>query len=880
MKFKRIIQHFVLFIFSGVLTLSLAYFSSRGSLPVFAQIPAKHLIAQEATNPEALIEEAKQLYQQENFSEALNHLQQAADAFKAKGDYLGLARTLEFQGQIDLAQGQAGSAADRFSQAVTIYERLRNPEEVIKAKINQAQALRNAGLYRRALNILDELNANLTEQTNPLLKTIILRSLGITQRLIGNLDEAQKAVEQSLNIAETLPFPQRVKNVSAANLMLGNIAKDRGNLAKDRGETIQAQGYFQAAINYYQITAETATTPTAKVEAQLNQLSIVGDAEQAFTDVDRELLSQIRTTIDELPLSRTAVSARINWARMAMSPENQADVNSQDIAQQLSISIEQARTLKDPRIESYALGQLGELRLQQKQLTQAQENTKQALILAQSIGASDIAYRWQWQLGQILNEQPGNTQSAIAAYEAAVNSLESLQSDLVTVNRNVQFSFRDSVEPVYRQLVGLLLESENGNVDAKNLEKARTIIESLQQAELVNFFREDCLTAKPIQIDQIDQQAAVIYLIVLDQQLEIVVTLPGENLKHYTVSLPREIIEETFGKLREAIAPIGSVNPNRSATDEPNGVTPNEENRASIGVVRRQPGESVQYLPLAQQVYDWLIRPMEQDLSNSGAKTLVFVVDAPLLNVPMAVLHDGQKYLIEKYAIAQTPGLQLLDPKPLVRGQLTALKAGLTEKRELTINNSTPSLQFGSLPNVKRELEEIQSEVSGQVMLNEQFTTAALQRAIESVPFPVVHLATHGQFGSDPENTFILTWNGRLDIDQLNQLLRGREEGGTRALELLVLSACQTATGDKRAALGLAGVAVKAGARSTLATLWVVDDRSTADLMIEFYKQLNENPTISKAEALRLAQLSFIQKGDKFREPYYWAPFILVGNWL
>ncbi|HEY9652187.1 MAG TPA: CHAT domain-containing protein, partial [Coleofasciculaceae cyanobacterium] len=112
------------------------------------------------------------------------------------------------------------------------------------------------------------------------------------------------------------------------------------------------------------------------------------------------------------------------------------------------------------------------------------------------------------------------------------------------------------------------------------------------------------------------------------------------------------------------------------------------------------------------------------------------------------------------------------------------------------------------------------------------------------------------------------------------QLLRGREEGGTRALELLVLSACQTATGDKRAALGLAGVAVKAGARSTLATLWVVDDRSTADLMIEFYKQLNENPTISKAEALRLAQLSFIQKADKFREPYYWAPFILVGNWL
>ncbi|HEY9598274.1 MAG TPA: CHAT domain-containing protein, partial [Cyanophyceae cyanobacterium] len=804
----------------------------------------------------------------------------AADAFKAKGDYLGLARTLEFQGQVDLAQGQTGSAADRFSQAATIYEQGGNPEGAIKARINQAQALRNAGLYRRALNILDDLNASLTEQTNSLLKAIVLRSLGITQRLIGNLDEAQAAIEESLKIADTLPVLQRDENASAANLMLGNIAKDRGNLAKDREETVQAQGYFQEAINFYQITAETATTPTARVEAQLNQLSIVGDAKQPFTDVERELLRQIRTMIEELPLSRTAVSARINWARMAMNPENHTGVNPQDIAQQLSMAIEQARTLKDPRIESYALGQLGELRLQQKQLAQAQENTKQALILAQSIGASDIAYRWQWQLGQILNEQPGNTQGAIAAYEAAVNSLESLRSDLVTVNRNVQFSFRDSVEPVYRQLVGLLLESKDGNVDAKNLEKARTIIESLQQAELVNFFRENCLTAKPIQIDQIDQKAAVIYLIVLDKQLEVVVTLPGGQLKHHTVSLPRETIEETFAQLREAIAPIGSVDPNRSATDEPNGTTPDDPNRASIGVVRTKPGESVQYLPLAQQVYDWLIRPIEPELASSGAKTLVFVVDAPLLNVPMAVLHDGQKYLIEKYAIAQTPGLQLLDPKPLVRGELTVLKAGLTKGRELTINNSTPPLRFGALPNVKRELEAIQSEVSGEVILNEQFTTGALQKAIESVPFPVVHLATHGQFGSDPENTFILTWNGRLDIDQLNQLLRGREEGGTRALELLVLSACQTAAGDKRAALGLAGVAVKAGARSTLATLWVVDDRSTADLMIEFYKQLKENPTISKAEALRQAQLSFIQKGSRFQDPYYWAPFILVGNWL
>ncbi|HAJ58132.1 MAG TPA: hypothetical protein DCP31_01710, partial [Cyanobacteria bacterium UBA8543] len=250
-------------------------------------------------------------------------------------------------------------------------------------------------------------------------------------------------------------------------------------------------------------------------------------------------------------------------------------------------------------------------------------------------------------------------------------------------------------------------------------------------------------------------------------------------------------------------------------------------------------------------------------------ETLVFVLDAPLLNLPMAVLHDGQKFLVEKYAIAQTPGLQLFDSKPLVRGKMTALKAGLSEA----------SQGFPALDNVKQELEEISKQVSGEVLLNKEFTTTAIQRAIDSVPFPIIHLATHGQFGSDPKSTFILTSDGQLQVDQLKDLLQGREASRKNAIELLVLSACQTATGDERAALGLAGVAVKAGARSTLATLWVVDDKATADLMIQFYKELKDTK-VSKAEALRRAQLKLIERGGNYKSPYYWAPFVLVGNWL
>jgi CHAT domain-containing protein len=179
---------------------------------------------------------------------------------------------------------------------------------------------------------------------------------------------------------------------------------------------------------------------------------------------------------------------------------------------------------------------------------------------------------------------------------------------------------------------------------------------------------------------------------------------------------------------------------------------------------------------------------------------------------------------------------------------------------------------------VKRELEEIQSKVPSQVLFNEQFTTQAFQNQVNSLPFPVVHLATHGQFSSDADNTFVLAWDEKIKVNQLSNLLRTRDQSRPDAIELLILSACQTAAGDKRAALGLAGVAVRAGARSTLASLWNVNDQSTALLMGQFYQVL-ANKAVPKAEALRQAQLALL-KNPKYALPMFWAPYVLVGNWL
>lgn len=269
-----------------------------------------------------------------------------------------------------------------------------------------------------------------------------------------------------------------------------------------------------------------------------------------------------------------------------------------------------------------------------------------------------------------------------------------------------------------------------------------------------------------------------------------------------------------------------------------------------------------------QQFYNWLIRPLETELKENNIKTLVFVLDGLLRGVPMAALHDGKEYLIEKYRIALTPGLQLLSPRSLSQEKLKILAGGLAEARQ----------GFSALPGVTQEVKDISEILPAEILLNQEFTRPRLQTEIESTSFPIVHLATHGQFSSQVEETFLLTWDERINVKNLDQLLREREEKQQTPIEMLILSACQTATGDKRAVLGLAGVAVRSGARSTIATLWSVQDQSTANLMAEFYKILNQ-PGITKAEALRQAQLSLLHSGE-YHHAFYWAPFVLVGNWL
>jgi CHAT domain-containing protein len=867
--------------------------------PTLAYTTTENSINQGLSNVQELVQQGKTLYETENFSEAAALLQQAAAAFKANGDGLRqamtlsnlslayqqlgewekaesaissslnllgysvgkkaggsggeipiqnpkskiqnlevIAQALDVQGRLQLAQGKTEVALTTWRQASDIYAKLKDDTGLTRNQINQAQALQALGLYLQAQKTLTEVNQTLQKQPDSELKATGLRSLGNVFRVVGNLTASRQVLQQSLAVATRSHSPQ---TLSDTLLSLGN--------------TVRAQQDTQAALKFYQ-QAITDSATTTRLEAQLNQLSLLTETKQ--WKAAQALLPQIQPQIANLPSSRTTVYAKINFAQSLSKIKQNNTTNSpswQDIAQLLATTVQQARDLQDQRAISYALGNLGNLYEQTGQWTDAENLTKQALFIAQTINASDIAYRWQWQLGRLLRNQ-GNIQGAIAAYEEATNNLKSLRRDLVAINPQVQFNFRDEVEPVYRQLVELLLRSpqplpsgEQGGSSQKNLQLARFTIESLQLAELENFFRSACLDAKPELIDRVvdyeDRKAAVIYPIILPDRLEIILKLPTQTkLRHYVTKKSQREVESTLEELRQYL---------------------------------REPDRTNDVQKLSQQLYSWLIQPLETDLEKTQVTKLVFVLDGALRNIPMAVLYDDkqQKYLLEKYAIALTPGLQLLEPQPLQRQRLNALTAGLSDSREVE------GIEFPQLQNVKLELKQIETEVPrSEQLFNQEFTKTNIQNQINSTEFSVVHMATHGQFSSNLEDTFILSWDQLLKIDDLDNLLRNNDSIRSSSVELLVLSACETATGDNRAALGLAGIALRAGARSTLATLWSVDDRSTAALMSEFYRQL-ANTNLTKAEALQQAQIAlWNNKSLDWKRPYFWAAYVLVGNWL
>ena len=378
---------------------------------------------------------------------------------------------------------------------------------------------------------------------------------------------------------------------------------------------------------------------------------------------------------------------------------------------------------------------------------------------------------------------------------------------------------------------------------------------------------EASLTAEKIAklLDRIGQETqqtpALIYLVPTPKQLEIVLITPGRA--PIRKSIPQATRANVQASIRRLI---------RSTTN------PNIHN-------------SRLYLPSAQQLYQWLIAPIEADLEAAGVETLLFCMGSGLRSLPLAALHDGEQFLVEKFNFSLIPAFNMVE-----------VEYGDIRDAEVLVMGASEFDDLPPLPAVTFEVQAIAPRIwQGKTFLNQGFTEENLQTQLDRDKFRIVHLATHADFQSgDVSNSYIQLWDRRLTLGDMRQLPLHRFP-----VELLVLSACRTAVGDPQAEMGFAGLAVNSGVKSAVASLWYVSDAGTLTLMTEFYQQLRQTPI--KAEALRQAQIAMIrgetsaqvkdllssETGDanstlppELRElestdlshPFYWAAFTVVGS--
>lgn len=308
-------------------------------------------------------------------------------------------------------------------------------------------------------------------------------------------------------------------------------------------------------------------------------------------------------------------------------------------------------------------------------------------------------------------------------------------------------------------------------------------------------------------------------------------------------------------------------------------------------IVSPQNRRRTRYLRSSQQLYRWIIAPLEADLQARGVNNLVFLPDIGLRSTPMAALHDGKGFLVEKYSIGLMPSLSLTNTlyKDIRKSQILALG----------VSQSTQGQE--PLPGVPLELSTLISKLwQGKLLLDKQATLENLKSVRRQQPFGIIHMATHADFATGAlSNSYIQLWEDKLRLNQLRQLRLNEPQ-----VEMMVLSACRTALGDEESELGFAGLAVLAGVKTSVASLWSVSDAGTAALMTKFYENLKTAPI--KAEALRQAQIAMVkgqiyvkngqiqglgvvgslplpsdsvdEADESLTHPYYWSGFTMVGN--
>ena len=655
-----------------------------------------------------------------------------------------------------------------------------------------------------------------------------------------------------------------------------------GNLAHLRRDAFTANRHYHAAL---QLADELSVV---SIKAGLNLVRSEEPAERLTK------LMALSEAIERTPPARADASLYLNLG-------HQAQVLGAPGLPLAYRSLERARTLTaaqpGSRLHLESIDGLAQLYEDQRRFPEAVRLTRLALDYlrrdALHTGA-DLQIALEWRLGRIYGSQ-GQSVQAQAAYQRAVDQIELLRQDIPIDYDDGQSSYRTTLEPVYLGLVESLLRSVDALPAAQQqavLRRARDAIELVKQTELQDYLGDRCV------VDAVKGGSATV--------------IPPGTAVLYPISFAdrMELLVETATGLHRLTSPVTSATVQQVADS----------------LSRELRIEKGNYLADARRLHDWILKPLDALLAQASIDTLVVIPDASLRTVPIAALHDGHRFAIEKYAIATATGMSMTNTNPPPRGALSALVAGAsrfgdvvdkmgTARIDAMMRTATPVVTTGralrsaraltstvdtsstvaarsdvrgevmrealrealALPGVTKEVQALQGILPGTSLQDAEFTLEAFRKATASTPYSIIHVASHGVFGGTADSSYILAYDDLLTLDGLQDMLKGAQSL-KNPIEILSLSACETAAGNDRAPLGISGAAMKARAKSVLGTLWPVDDDAAVSVMSQFYRGLTQQNQ-SKARSLQQAQLQ-LMRNPLLAHPFYWAPFQLIGNWL
>jgi CHAT domain-containing protein len=718
-------------------------------------------------------------------------------------------------------------AAGRYSEAASSGEDALNastlPESLrISIASVTAQAHIKAGNSRHAIKLIDKFRAATKISERNLSRLLQVAALAAISN--GDAVVAGRYMDEVADVKGLSPEEQ------AMHLFI------RGMIARQTvGKEVEAEVLFRKADESAILLKGSTLLPA--ILLQRGKLAVQsGDAPKAISCFKLSITASEKINPDD---DLVNILAEAGWALHQLTRSRDRTENAADsgIARQAMIhAAELSLQIGNYRARSNALARAGEATEVEEDLEAALKLALDAIDSAQKGRHADLLPSRQHIAARILKKK-GAREASLAMYRAAAQNLELSKRGILPDCSTSTAQYLETVRPVYLELADLLIERTEapgaGEFRQELLLEVRNTLEMLRTEELRDYFGDACLGSGRMEVVRGNSPpgAAVLYTVIFPDRMELLVSLP-DGMKRF--------------KVDHSLAEIGR-----------------EARMLRITIESRfDSWESP-----AKKLYDWIIRPLEQELKRQNISRLVFVPDGPLRNVPLTVLHDGTSPVIERYSIITLQNLAFASRSKAGQNGPAILMAGISE-----------SVQgYPALANVERELAGIGATRNGSVtLLNSQFLLQNIKKSLESSPFPFLHFASHGEFTGSSRDNFILTWEGKMTLDHLERFIRSGEMKKT-PVEILSLSACRTAAGDDRATLGLAGLAVKSGARNSIASLWDVEDKSTSELFIEFYRILATGEAAGSAEAFRKAQLTM---RTRYGHPYFWSPFLFIGAWF